>query len=435
MNNGAPTFSLVVNTTDRAGPLRTLLRVLEHQSWPHFEVIVVVGPTEDDTEEILTAYEGRVQVLTCPAANLGQSRNIGLRAARGDIVAFIDDDAVPCRRWLEQLARLFENNSLDGTGGSVYLIDPHQPAIQHRLGIISSLAEQQDVCTSRLDPAELPGEGRQWVRRMMGTNMAFRREALLAVGGFDEFFEWVFDDADIALRLVQAGYRVTPVLEAPVYHVPASSRNRVAHSYNVKWWFQTKAAVYVAIKHGRAAGDPLSSILLRCGHLIHGHWKWSKELWREDKLTFGQFARMRAFEVIGGMQAMVSGFFRPRRLLSTMEHRGGDAKPPVRIFPDDSPDKQAAVDPIHGHRPTISMPDPPLRICLLSSNYPPAQQEGVGRLTQLMAQGLFERGHTVHVVTHGAQDRISYRDGAYVHEIPYKLERYDRYRPWPNLYH
>ncbi|MCA9924022.1 MAG: glycosyltransferase family 2 protein, partial [Anaerolineales bacterium] len=57
MNSDKLTFSVIVNTTDRANSLRTLLRALEHQSYPYFEVVVVVGPTKDNTLEILAEYE------------------------------------------------------------------------------------------------------------------------------------------------------------------------------------------------------------------------------------------------------------------------------------------------------------------------------------------------------------------------------------------
>ena len=99
MPNVEHTFSVVVNTTDRAASLHTLLRALEHQSYPHFEVVVVVGPTRDNTAAVLAQYGGRVRVLQCPVANLSVSRNLGLQAALGEIVAYIDDDAVPARNW------------------------------------------------------------------------------------------------------------------------------------------------------------------------------------------------------------------------------------------------------------------------------------------------------------------------------------------------
>ena len=148
MNNSDLSFSVVVNTTDRAASLRTLLRALDHQSYPHFEVVVVVGPTKDNTLEILAEYGSRVQVLRCARANLSMSRNIGLAAASGDIVAFIDDDAAPSRNWLRQLRRIFADPNVAGSGGMVYVVHPNQPVIQHRLGVGSAVAEQIDVRSS-----------------------------------------------------------------------------------------------------------------------------------------------------------------------------------------------------------------------------------------------------------------------------------------------
>ena len=98
--------SVIVNTVGRAAPLATLLAALEHQSFPYFEVIVVVGPTQDATLAVLAPYADRVRVLL-PRADLDGSRNIGLLAARGEIIAFIDDDAVPCYHWLAQIVNAF----------------------------------------------------------------------------------------------------------------------------------------------------------------------------------------------------------------------------------------------------------------------------------------------------------------------------------------
>jgi glycogen synthase len=423
------TVSIVVNTTDRSGPLRTLLRALEHQAYSQFEVIAVVGPTRDDTLETLSEYSDRVRVLRCPTANLGRSRNIGLLAARGDIVAFVDDDAVPSQRWLEQIVRLFSDPSLDATGGVVHLIHPDIPIVQHRLGIVSALAEQVDVRTSWLDALVPSGESRWWIGRMMGTNMAFRRRPLVEVGGFDEYFEWVYDDTDVSLRLAAAGRIVHPVKEARIYHVPASSRNRVALSYNVRWWFQTKAAIYFSIKNGAAAGESAGRILRRCLHLWHGHWLWSRNLLRENKLTIAQFWRMRLHEVQSAISGAAHGLLFARQMLKPAAIESSlKSSEPIMPFQNEYSAHQPTVDPVSGYRPAITLPDQPLRLCLLSSAYPPAQLEGVGRHTHLMARGLFECGHTVHVVTRGDRDQISFYDGAYVHQLAQRHNRYDQYQ-------
>jgi hypothetical protein len=429
------TFSLVVNTTDRAGPLETLLHSLEHQSYPHFEVVVVVGPTKDNTLDILSDYEGRLQVLRCPVANLCRSRNIGLQAARGDIVAFIDDDAVPSRRWIEQLARLFEDPNLDATGGVVYLAHPNRAQIQHRIGITSSLAEQVNVRTSWLEYIVPPGEGCQWISRMMGTNMAFRRRALLEVGGFDEFFEWVYDESDLSFRLSRAGKNVHPVKEAAVYHIPASSRNRVAFTSLGRWWIQTKASVYFTIKNGRAAGDSWSSISMRCLHLLHGHWLSYGKHMRDKQITFGQCWIARLKEIFSAFNGMFAGLFRSRHLIdSSSKDSPVESDNSIMRFQDKDSGKQPVVDPVSGRQALAALPKTPLRICLLSSAYPPARFGGVGRHTHLMAQGLFECGHSVHVITRGERERVSFYDGAFVHEISCRRNRYRRYRRLPALY-
>lgn len=426
------TFSLVINTTDRADPLRTLLRTLEHQSYPHFEVVVVVGPTHDNTLDVLSEYEGRVRVWRCTQANLSQSRNIGLLAARGDIVAYIDDDAVPCTRWFEQLARLFENPCLDATGGVVYLVHPHRPMVQHRIGIVSSLAEHVDVRSSWLEHVVPPGAGCQWVTRMMGTNMAVRRQTLLEIGGFDEFYIYIAEETDMAMRLVNAGKIVHPVKETAVYHVPASSRHRVAFSYTGRWWLQTRSGIYFAIKNGLAAGDSIPSIVVRCLQHVHGHWLWYRSLWQGGELTASQALKLSVLEMWGAIIG-TSGWLRPRQLVQPP--RESETKLPILVFQTGDSAKQPTVDPISGHRPAISLPEPPLRICLLSGSYPPAQIGGIGRHTHLMAQGLFECGHAVHVVAHGDREQIAFYDGAYVHRIPYRLDRYGPYRQLINTHH
>lgn len=428
------TFSLVINTVDRAKSLHALLRALEQQAYPHFELIIVVGPTHDNTLDVLAAYNGRVQILRCPSANLSQSRNIGLLAARGDIVAYIDDDAVPSYHWLTQLNRLFADASLSGTGGKVYCINPQNSFIQHHLGIASGLAEQVDVRSSWLADIVPPGNGYQWHSRMMGTNMAYRRRDLLEVGGFDEFYQWVYDDTDVAFRLVNAGKLVRPIKETVVYHAPASSRNRQVNTVSGNWWIQTKAAFYFNIKNGPKGGNSWQDINLRSLHLWHGHLLWYSNLRRHRKISWGQYSKMYVQELRGMLSGTYHGLRRQAHdIPATSAQSMMNTTDLIRPFQNEASATQSAVDPISGRQPLITMPDPPMRICLMSMAYPPHQYEGVGRHTNLMAQGLFELGHTVHVITKGDDDTVSFYDGAYVHSIQYQCARYNQYRIYPRL--
>lgn len=438
MMTARPTISVIVNTIDRAQQLATLLKALDQQSYRDFEVIVVVGPTEDDTLSVLEQYQGRIRLLSCREANLSRSRNIGLLASRGEVVAFIDDDAVPSHHWLQQLARLFENPDLDATGGIVYAAYPgdHFPGVQYRIGVISALFEHNDVRASRLDEVVPDGESCQWVDRMMGANMAFRRASILGVGGFDEFYVFVAEEADLAFRLAQAGKIVRPVKEAVVYHFPASSRNRVTFTLTGRWWLQTRAGVYYALKNGPMAGDSRSAVIMRCLMLVHGHWAWILQLKDERRISRAVAWKMSIAELYAFVSGLAGGLLKRRHLISAKQTKiAQQVWEPILPFGPKEEAKHLPIDPITGDQPQATSSEQPLRVCLLSYTYPPAEYDGVGRLTNLMARGLYERGHIVHVITHGERERVSYYDGAYVHVIPYRLGRYGRYRRLDRSYH
>ena len=98
-------FTVVINTLNRAAHLRTALASLRHQRHRAFEVVVVNGPSTDDTEAVLALWPD-IKVARCTEANLSMSRNIGIAMAEGDVVAFLDDDATPEPDWLEHLEDL-----------------------------------------------------------------------------------------------------------------------------------------------------------------------------------------------------------------------------------------------------------------------------------------------------------------------------------------
>jgi glycosyltransferase involved in cell wall biosynthesis len=425
MNTVNPTpsaipVSIVVNTVDRAGALAALLAALEHQSYAHFEVIVVVGPTRDHTLDVLAQYAGRVRVLRCNRANLSESRNLGLRAARGEIVAFIDDDAVPSYHWLAQLIAVFAEARACGqdiavVGGSVYLVHPAQPLIQHWLGMISNLGEQQDVRLPGAD--EIGGMGVFWTERPMGTNMAFDRRTLLAVGGFDPYFEWVFDEADVTMRLALAGHGVRSLTEAPVYHVPGSSRNRVARTYTGRWWIVTKASVYFAVRNGRAAGQPWRDIGLRVLHIVHGAWIGNWQLFHYGHITRREMWARRLRAVAAGMQGAGQGLG-ARRLLFAGASNLPDGAPAgdILLFQTAGSANAPAVDPISGSMGEPPVEEPPLRIGIIGEAFlsPAGRTPTAGELVAV-TEALFALGHAVHVLTAAERRTIIFQSGAFVH--------------------
>src|SRR5215813_11113917 len=109
--------SVVINTYNRAASLHCTLLSLLRQNYADFEVIVVMGPCSDHTAKILEHHSVNIRVGSCSERNLSISRNVGIEMARGDFVAFIDDDAIPDEDWLVDAIAAFDSDEVAGVGG------------------------------------------------------------------------------------------------------------------------------------------------------------------------------------------------------------------------------------------------------------------------------------------------------------------------------
>jgi GT2 family glycosyltransferase len=243
-----PRASIIVNTLDRAPHLRRLLTTLQRLDYPAFEVIVVNGPSTDETEAVLAEFAGQVKVVRCKDTNVGRSRNLGIGAAAGDMVAFIDDDAVPASpEWLLGLGRaLAARPQVAAVGGPVLEGDGTEYEFQERLISDYGLHVRDAAEATRL---RVPANARRWTRSLAGGNCAFRREVLLQIGGFDEAFAYYFDDTDICWRIASAGHEIAMAPESAVRHYKAPSRRRRA-PYDQSWDVMARSDAYYGLKNG-----------------------------------------------------------------------------------------------------------------------------------------------------------------------------------------
>src|SRR4051812_3464679 len=111
--------SVVICTYNRCSSLLQTLDALRRQTFREFEVIVVNGPSTDATAEHLASLHAQLRSAVNSERHLSRSRNLGIAAAAGEIVAFIDDDAVPEAHWLEDLTAPFADKAVGATGGMV----------------------------------------------------------------------------------------------------------------------------------------------------------------------------------------------------------------------------------------------------------------------------------------------------------------------------
>ena len=132
------------------------------------------------------AEEYDVRVIRTENRGLASARNTALDEADGEIIAYIDDDATPDPHWLRYLAAAFEEPAFAAVGGPN--IPPEDEGLIAQC-VAHSPGGPQHVMLSDTEAEHIPG-----------CNMAFRREALLAVGGFDPQFRVAGDDVDICWR-------------------------------------------------------------------------------------------------------------------------------------------------------------------------------------------------------------------------------------------
>src|SRR5271165_4426670 len=112
-------FSIVINTLNRARTLESAISGALGQEHDSFEVIVINGPSTDETAAVLSKFRARITYRNIPDRNLDISRNAGIAMASGELIAFLDDDAVPEPYWLKSLEIPFANPRVAVAGGYI----------------------------------------------------------------------------------------------------------------------------------------------------------------------------------------------------------------------------------------------------------------------------------------------------------------------------
>ena len=212
-------ISVVVCTYNRAQVVKNAVAGLLQQVHPSTEIIVVNGPSTDDTLDALTAFGSKIKIINCPTSNVSRARNIGIEASHGDVVAFIDDDAVPASNWLSELASVYSETEASGAGGPVFnegaITEPWQICTCTRTG---------DVNVNSKPPiSQYMSAGADPFMYLAGCNMSFRRSALIDAGGFNEELEYGYDDVEICRVLVNSGHTLVWSPKVTVHHRPAAS--------------------------------------------------------------------------------------------------------------------------------------------------------------------------------------------------------------------
>jgi glycogen(starch) synthase len=391
-------ISVVIATYNRAEGLRNTLAALTFQKYPRFEVIVVNGPSTDHTESVLGEHAGGLKVSRNTERNLALSRNLGLAEASGEIVAFIDDDAIPYAGWLSQLAAAFDQDEVGAAGGVVY--DASGFSLQYRFSVCDRMGATRHDISQPLEQYGRPGADP--FLYLQGTNMSFRRRCLVEIGGFDEEFHYYYDDVDVSMRIIDQGYKLKVLDRAPVLHKYLPSYARDHQGILQDPFVAVKNRYYFALQQAKTQAQytrTIASLREYCDQERHLA-RYYLEAGQIDKVAH-DYCLERIDEGAATGMTRAGGERRLRR----------EFKPP----------EPATFVPFAPARPKGGR----LSICFLSREFPPNEFGGVGRYTKDLAQEAARQGHEVHVITHTSEENeVDFKDSVWLHRLA-------DLNPWP----
>ncbi|UCG25797.1 MAG: glycosyltransferase, partial [Chloroflexota bacterium] len=280
-----PRFSVVVCTNNGSETIQDCCEGLQQLCYPEYEVIVVDDGSTDGSAKIAGDYG--FQVISTENRGLASARNTGLAAAAGEIVAYLDDDARPDPNWLHYLATTFAQDDFTGVGGPNVGPSGDGPIADC---IAQTPGNPTHVLVTDTEAEHIPG-----------CNMAFRKDALQAIDGFDTQFRIAGDDIDICWRLQEQGWQLGFSPSAMVWHhrrksVKAFLKQQLnygrAEGLLEHKWPEKYNGMGQLHWHGRLYGTGLENTrLFKRWHVYYGVWgsRFFQSIYETGPGTFGSF--------------------------------------------------------------------------------------------------------------------------------------------------
>jgi len=232
-----PKISVVVCTYNRANLLRKALHSLAGQTLdePLYEVLIINNNSTDNTRIVAEEFvrlNKNFRLLNENKQGLSHARNRGWKEAKGEIIAFLDDDAVACGKWLKSYIDVFESHNPGCAGGKIEIeweIERPKWLSDHYLKFLGYL----DI-----------SETAQFLRKpsLYGGNFAIRKSTLKELNGFNtEFGRGKSDlagneEIELQNRLINIGKTVYYNPDSIIYHFASSSRLKLSWFIKRSYW-------------------------------------------------------------------------------------------------------------------------------------------------------------------------------------------------------
>ena len=247
--------TIVICTHNRADILRASVEAARREARAAGgEVVVVDNASTDATPAVLASlrdHEDDLRTIVEPRLGLSVARNRGLAEARGDVVAYLDDDAIPRPGWLDALLAGYRDPGVVAVGGRIVLRFPEGPPAWLSEEIYSALSAFDLGPTARAvryGQATYP----------FGANISFRADAAQRAGGFSATVgplgrhQLVHDETDLCYRLEHGGGVVWYAPDAVVDHHVLPERLTPQWMLRRHWTGGQSAAVFILRNRGLA---------------------------------------------------------------------------------------------------------------------------------------------------------------------------------------
>lgn len=318
---GFPTLTVAICTKDRpdylARCLDSLLPLQQAEATPRFEILVVDNAPSDDRTQTLVASLPSVRYTCEPKAGLDFARNCAVQAATGELLAFLDDDVTVDRQWLHGLITAWAENpdaaAFTGLVLPYELETEAQILFEQRGGFRRGFEKIRYGQTLADNPSYPCGAGIFGA----GCNMAFRRQVLLELQGFDNALDTGKPlpgggDLDIFYRIIRAGY---PLVYEPQYLIYHQHRREIAqlrHQYWT-WGLGLMAFVTKSFQQDRSQAGKLLQLI--AWWLKHQVWQLVQSLTQRHILP----PSMVLAEFCGGIVGLCGEYRRSQRRIERIQ--------------------------------------------------------------------------------------------------------------------
>ncbi len=277
--------SVVIPARNAADLLPTQLAALSRQDYEHgWEVVVVDNGSTDGTAEVAVSWKNRLPIRTVQALEkpgVSYARNIGVRSARGDLVAFCDADDEVSDGWLRSIVEVsLESDAVGGAIESSRFNDPEVLPLR-TIELTTHLALAGDF---------LPFAS--------SCNLSIWTDVFATLDGFNEEYAYGAPDVEFSWRLQMAGYRLGFSQQALIHYRPRDDLRAMARQFY--HYGRGGARLY---RDFRSAGMPRCSIR----NAVKG-WVWlvlhAPDLLRDRSRRGGwvRIASGRAGKVVGSIE-------------------------------------------------------------------------------------------------------------------------------------